>query len=321
MIKWIIYLSAAALSFAAGAYVWKITASGRKTQNIDLLKPPPEERGANILLIDGSPVTWEDLEWEFRVHTVGIISDKGTTSLPNLTSSLSKELDPLKLRLLSSIIERKVLINFIGQDKTFPGNEGHRRADIGRGKASFQDEERLKIRTCEKGIISQYAAAKIFQDLKVGEGEIAEYFQEHRAEFHNTEKVVIRQILVDSEKEARKLLPSLTPGTFAEAAKVHSVAPEAPQGGRLGPFGKGQLPPFFDVAFSMKTGEISGIIKSSYGYHIIMLKENMPKIEQSLAAASKQIALLLLQKKREEEYQKWVEMALRKIAITTVKAG
>ena len=79
-------------------------------------------------------------------------------------------------------------------------------------------------------------------------------------------------ILVEDEALAKQILKKLTPINFSVLAQKHSVCPSAEHGGNLGWFGKGQMVKEFEgVAFRLKPGAISNIVKTEFGYHIIMV--------------------------------------------------
>ncbi|WP_106394154.1 peptidylprolyl isomerase [Enhygromyxa salina] len=57
---------------------------------------------------------------------------------------------------------------------------------------------------------------------------------------------------------------------FAELAQTHSDCPSGRKGGDLGQFGKGQMVPAFETAaFSMEIGDVSGVVETDFGYHLI----------------------------------------------------
>ncbi|MCA9793065.1 MAG: peptidylprolyl isomerase [Candidatus Eremiobacteraeota bacterium] len=84
-------------------------------------------------------------------------------------------------------------------------------------------------------------------------------------------KVRCSHILVEDKAQAEKLLEELKAGAdFAAKAKEHSKCPSGRNGGDLGRFGKGAMVPEFDkVAFELEEGEMSGLVKTKFGYHIL----------------------------------------------------
>ena len=83
-------------------------------------------------------------------------------------------------------------------------------------------------------------------------------------------------ILVETEEEANKLMADLAGGAdFAELAKANSTDPgSGANGGELGWFGVGAMvKPFEDAVVAAKVGEVTGPVKSDFGYHLILVKE------------------------------------------------
>lgn len=77
--------------------------------------------------------------------------------------------------------------------------------------------------------------------------------------------------MVESKSEADELLARLKDGAdFAKEARALSKCPSGKSGGDLGHFGRGKMVKEFDaVAFDLDVGELSGIVKTQFGYHIL----------------------------------------------------
>ena len=84
-------------------------------------------------------------------------------------------------------------------------------------------------------------------------------------------KVHCAHILVKSESEAKAVLERLRKGgKFSAVAKAVSRCPSGKKGGDLGVFTRGKMVKEFEnAAFALQKGQVSGIIKTQFGYHII----------------------------------------------------
>ncbi len=78
-------------------------------------------------------------------------------------------------------------------------------------------------------------------------------------------------ILVEKESQAKEILEKAKKGeSFAKLAEQYSLDGSKKRGGDLGTFGRGMMvKPFEDAAFALQKGEISGLVKTQFGYHII----------------------------------------------------
>jgi peptidyl-prolyl cis-trans isomerase C len=84
-------------------------------------------------------------------------------------------------------------------------------------------------------------------------------------------KFSVRHILVQHEYEARDLQKKLKEGkSFEELARDFSLCPSGQQGGDLGEFKKGtMIPAFEDALIKLEENEISDIVRTSFGFHLI----------------------------------------------------
>ena len=133
------------------------------------------------------------------------------------------------------------------------------------------------------------------------EDEVAKFYEAHKAEFVVPPQVLCQHILVkgsndaalDKIKEIRERIVS-GKSDFAAEAKEHSDCPSGQEGGSLGWFGRGMMVPEFDkVAFEMKKGEVSGVVSTQFGYHIIYKADEKGGGEQTLVDVHDQIKDLL----------------------------
>ncbi len=136
--------------------------------------------------------------------------------------------------------------------------------------------------------------------------EIKAYYDEHLNEFGTQEQRQAAHILIalskqasEAEKQAAKdkaeqVLQQVrqTPGKFAALAKQYSQDPgSATNGGDLGMFGRGAMvKPFEEAVFSLKVDEVSGLVQSDFGFHIIKLVAIKPSSTQALSEVKGLIA-------------------------------
>ena len=133
------------------------------------------------------------------------------------------------------------------------------------------------------------------------EDEVARFFEAHKQEFVTPPQVLCQHILVKgSDDKALDKIKAIREriveggADFAEEAKKNSDCPSGQQGGSLGWFGRGMMVPEFDkVAFEMKKGEVSGVVTTQFGYHIIYKADEKGGGEQTLVDVHDQIKDLL----------------------------
>ena len=132
------------------------------------------------------------------------------------------------------------------------------------------------------------------------EDEVASFFEAHKAEFVEPPQVLCQHILVKgTSSEAFEKIRAIRErivagGDFAEEAKKNSDCPSGAEGGSLGWFGRGMMVPEFDkAAFEMKKGEVSDIVTTQFGYHIIYKSDERGGTAQTLVDVHDQIKDLL----------------------------
>ncbi|MFV1957723.1 MAG: peptidylprolyl isomerase [bacterium] len=154
------------------------------------------------------------------------------------------------------------------------------------------DEETLRKNISRQFTIQQFIVETIASKVNVTEAEAREFYDQNPDNFITPEQVRASHILIKSSesddektreeagKKALELAATARKGEtdFSELAREHSEGPSGPNGGDLGFFQRGgMLKPFSDAAFSMKKGEISNPVLTTYGYHVIKVTDRKEK--------------------------------------------
>ncbi len=181
-----------------------------------------------------------------------------------------------------------------------------------------KDEEFVEVmNNMKKSMLQQYNLRKMFNEITVSDEELKEYYEKHKEDFVTDEMVKASHILVDSEEKATEILKQINEGlSFEEAAQEFSSCPSKQSGGSLGQFGKGQMvPEFEEVVFSMQVGEVSGPVKTQFGYHIIKLTEHSPKESASFEEVQQEVKDSCFMEKQEIVYNNKKEELSKKYKV------
>lgn len=151
----------------------------------------------------------------------------------------------------------------------------------------------------KKGLLLIKHKDNFIKESDIDKKDAEKYYNENKDEL-----VVIkaRHILVDDEKKGKELLEKLKKGEdFGSLAKAESKdSVSAIKGGELGYFKKGSMIKEFDeAAFNLKVGEISPLVKTKFGYHIIEVEERKDTLEE----LNKDIINML----KDEDYEKYIQ--------------
>ncbi|SDT84260.1 peptidylprolyl isomerase [Desulfobacula phenolica] len=156
----------------------------------------------------------------------------------------------------------------------------------------------------EKGLaVKKIVEQKFEKNIVVEEKDILEYYKNNPEKFNRQEEVQASHILIkldadanpaqkiNAKKEIEKILRQINEGKdFATLAKALSQCPSSSEGGDLGFFKRGVMEKSFeDAAFALKPGQISGIISTSFGYHIIHVTGKKTGSTISLEDSAKRI--------------------------------
>lgn len=152
------------------------------------------------------------------------------------------------------------------------------------------------------------------KQIQITPKETEDYYQNNREKFGQPKQVKVRHILIKAEaketeatakarKKAESIRDEAVKGKdFAQLAKQYSEDPGTKdRGGDLGYVTRGQLVPEFEQeAFSLKVGEISKVVQTPYGFHILKVDEIREAKVEPLGKVKDQIAALLRTRKTRE---------------------
>jgi peptidyl-prolyl cis-trans isomerase D len=168
-----------------------------------------------------------------------------------------------------------------------------------------------------------FDASAVEKQVNVSDAEVAEAYNKNKARFITPEQRTASHILINVKKgasaaedaaakaKAQSILDDVrkNPNDFAKIAKAQSQDPgSAELGGDLGVVQKGVfVKPVEDAIYSLKEGEVSGLVRSEFGYHIIKITKVAPESQKSLEAAKPEITAELKKAKMSAKYTELAE--------------
>ncbi len=173
--------------------------------------------------------------------------------------------------------------------------------------------------------------AKIENGVQVTHDDLQAYYNQHRDQYRVPEQAKVSHILIktplpgpdgkvdekgvaEAQKRAEDILKQIKAGAkFEDLAKKYSEDPgSAKEGGSLGWIGKGRTVPEFEkAAFSLPKGQISDLVKSSYGFHIVRVDDRQDAHMKTLDEVKDQIEPILKQQKAQQIAQKMADDLLQ----------
>ena len=213
------------------------------------------------------------------------------------------KLGELRKRVLENLIEQELLFqesqkNGVKIEKARVNAEVERLRKQFPSKEAFEkglkevnlSESELRFYITRQLTIQKFIDKEFVEKIKISEQMLKDYYDNHKNFFKKPEQVRASHILVkidpkadESQKaQARKKLETIKERVekgedFNALAREYSQAPSASKGGDLGYFSRGRMVKSFeDAAFSLKPGEVSDIVETRYGYHLIKVTDRKP---------------------------------------------
>ncbi len=293
-------------------------------------KPMPAELPEVLARVNGQPVT----KFDFERLVKNIEAGRGPIPAERRDEVLRGALDQL---IAYNVMKQEAATRGIAvtpaevdeqmqqMQKQFPNEAEFKKALTSRNTTL----EQLKADAQVDMSINKMMEAEIEKIPAATEAEAKEFYDKNPDKFEQGEAVRASHILVMAEEkadEAKKkaartkidgLLKRVKAGEdFAKLAKEHSDDGSKEQGGDLGFFQQGRMVPAFDkVAFSLKPGDVSDVVTTEFGYHIIKVVERKPASVVAYDEVKPQILEFLSNQKKQNRGQAFIEEARKKAKI------
>ncbi len=217
----------------------------------------------------------------------------------------------------------KLIADRVVENKAKAGNvtvsDAELNAEIERIKKNFPSEAEFSNQLKQAGVTiddvkkdlrsTLYLRKLLEKGNPITEDSLKKYFQENKASLDTPEQRRASHILVKTKEEAQAVKKRLDKGEdFATVAKEKSIDPSAQNGGDLGLFGRGQMvKPFEDVAFKLEVNQVSGVVQTEYGFHIIKVAEKIAGKSFTFEEKKEEVRVALQQQLVQEKSQEYIE--------------
>ncbi|WP_373501053.1 peptidylprolyl isomerase [Desulfococcus sp.] len=245
-----------------------------------------------------------------------------------------EQFDKVRSNVLNNMIDRELLYqdalkNGIKVDskavdaqldkmkKNFPGDDEYRKAL----EMMNTSEADLKANITQGMVIQQLIESKVTPQIQITDAQNKEFYDTHPELFKKPEQVKASHILIKAEpsaaeadkaaarKKIEEVQAKLKKGEkFDALAKQYSECPSSEKGGDLGYFSRGQMvKPFEDTAYAMKPGDVSDIVTTQFGYHLIQVTDKKPESTTAYDETKTKIGNHLKQEKMIEGVNAYIQ--------------
>lgn len=316
--------------WALGALMLIWTAGTLHAQQASDPLPAPVEEA--VAWVNGEAISQADLDREVTLET------------RKLTQNGEEVPEEARLQLETEALDTLINRVLLHQDSTRQGftvEPAEVDQELARFRGQFPDEQAfLDIlaqfkqtpesfrRDIERGMtVQKMIDSEIAPGVRVGEDDIQAFYEENPQYFVQPEQIHVRHILIeiaedagDPERQAamrkiQALQAKLAGGDdFSELARRYSQDPSAEQGGDIGFISRGQTVDLFDAAaFSLRPGQISGVVTTEFGLHLIQMVERQPASPLPIGEVRDTIQEYLKQSRLNEAVQRRLD-ELRSVA-------
>ncbi|MDY6972619.1 MAG: peptidylprolyl isomerase [Thermodesulfobacteriota bacterium] len=290
-----------------------------------------QREDGRVAMVNGSVITLDDIDRDMRSIQERFARTGRYLSGPQLSEA--------RKEVLKNLINRELLYQE-SQRRGIAVDEATVKEHMEKLERQFPDEAELKnllekmnlskaemSAQIKKGIaIHQFVEQEFVKNLVVSEEETEAYYNSNLELFNKPEMVQASHILIkldpqadESQRaEAQKRIVEIQAklekgGDFEDLAREFSQGPTSANSGDLGYFGRGQMvKPFEEAAFALSPGEVSGIVETKFGFHLIKAGNKRPASTANYKDVKEKIEKYLKQKKAGEEISLYTEKLEKK---------
>ncbi len=246
-----------------------------------------DKLGTNVALVNGVPLSSSDFDTHLsayltRMKRTGKVGGVTNEQIKNrvLDEMINRELIYQESQRLQVSVDEKAIDKQMEQVvASFAGRQEYEQA-LEKGGIS---EQALRAQIGKGMLIDKYIEKEFVEKVEISDEETRTYYDQNPQFFKQPEQVRARHILIKMDKgadaaekeEAGKKIAAIRERlekgeAFEDLAKEASACPSGKNGGDLGYFGRGKmLKAFEDAAFALQPGEMSDVVETEYGLHII----------------------------------------------------
>jgi len=184
--------------------------------------------------------------------------------------------------------------------------------------SSEKDVKKVLEAARKKILVARLLKDEVDDVIVIENDEIVNFYYANQSKYLEPEVFRASHILVFSRKDAKEILEALRRGAdFDETAKSKSMDPTAQNGGDIGYFAKGQLMPKFEEACeALEIGEVSTVVKTKLGYHLIKLTDRKEQELKPIDEVSGEIRHTLYVSKHKKLFNELIERLKGKTVIS-----
>ena len=290
-----------------------------------LLALDKEGSEAKVAVVNGTVIVRKDLD-----RQMGFLQQKMQDEGESVKDA---DLAQMERNALENLISEELLYQEALKQKTNIGDPEISES-FNKIKARFSNEEEFKNTLSKAGLnqevlksqlkksltIDRFIEKEFVQKVSISDKESKDYYDGHPDLFRRPEQIRASHILIRIDAKADKsgkessrnklegIRQRVKKGEdFAELAKQNSEDSTSANGGDLGYFQRGRMvKPFEDAAFALKPGEVSDIVESPYGYHLIKVTEKKPESAVAYEDVKERLQAYLKQERIQEQVGSYV---------------